>query len=239
MFKQIPEESINIYCDESCHLEKDKSNIMVLGAIWCPTNKSKIINEEIIKIKESFDLSPYYEIKWVNVSPAKIQFYLEIIEYFFDNKDLHFRALIAEKNNLKHNQYNHTHDDWYYIMYFDMLKIIFDPDYFYNIYIDIKDTRGAKKIKKLHEVLCNNIYDFSREIIRKVQIVRSQESAILQLTDLLIGAISYKNRDLQYSSSKLEIIKRIQEKSRYSLTSSTLFRENKVNLFRWRGDEKW
>src|ERR1700722_11096356 len=28
-------EIINVYCDESCHLEHDQSNFMVLGAIWC------------------------------------------------------------------------------------------------------------------------------------------------------------------------------------------------------------
>jgi hypothetical protein len=24
----------NIYCDESCHLENDKQEVMVLGAVW-------------------------------------------------------------------------------------------------------------------------------------------------------------------------------------------------------------
>ena len=36
-----------------------------------------------------------------------------------------------------------------------MLKTLFEPDCEYNIYIDIKDTRGQRKVEKLHEVLCN------------------------------------------------------------------------------------
>ena len=35
-----------------------------------------------------------------------------------------------------------------------MLKTIFSPKYAYNIYIDIKDTIGEKKVEKLHDVLC-------------------------------------------------------------------------------------
>ena len=52
-------------------------------------------------------------------------------------------------------------------MYFDMLKIILDPNARYRIYIDIKDTRGGAKIAKLHEVLCNNIYDFPSSLSEK------------------------------------------------------------------------
>ena len=122
-------------------------------------------------------------------------------------------------------------------MYFDMLKVILSPKARYRIYLDIKDTRSATKITKLHNVLSNNLYDFSRNIIERVQTVRSHEVEILQLTDLLIGAISYINRGLSTSVAKQELIKRIQERSHYSLTRTTLLRENKFNLFRWHASE--
>jgi hypothetical protein len=32
---------INIYCDESCHLENDGINVMGLGGLWC--NKDKLL----------------------------------------------------------------------------------------------------------------------------------------------------------------------------------------------------
>ena len=41
----------NIYCDETCHLEHDSSNVMVLGAVWCSQSKLKEINERIRQIK--------------------------------------------------------------------------------------------------------------------------------------------------------------------------------------------
>src|SRR3990167_10956736 len=157
----------NIYCDESCHMENDHQNVMVLGAVWCPIDKVKEISIRIKEKKVEHGLSPKFEIKWSKVSPAKKKFYLDIVDYFFDDDDLHFRALIVpDKTLLRHDAYpGQDHDTWYYKMYFDMLKVILWPHNCYRIYLDIKDTRGAQKVEKLHEVLCNNMYDFSRQII--------------------------------------------------------------------------
>lgn len=43
----------NFYCDESCHLENDDSNVMVLGAVWRPKVKRHEINELIKQIKKT------------------------------------------------------------------------------------------------------------------------------------------------------------------------------------------
>lgn len=230
----------NIYCDESCHLENDHQKVMVLGASWCPANKVREISRRIREIKQKHGFNPNFEIKWTKVSPSKEDFYQDIIDYFFDDDDLHFRALIVpDKSVLDHRLFDQTHDDWYYKMYFHMLNIILNPNpgFQYRIYIDIKDTRSAKKIKKLHHVLCNNIYDFSKEIIKQVQMVKSHEIQILQITDLLIGALSHENRMLKGSNAKQNLIKRVKERSGYKLTLTTLQKEEKFNLFFWRPKE--
>ncbi len=85
---------------------------------------------------------------------------------------------MPDKTILDQERFTQTHDDFYYKIYFDMLKTILSPQDKYNIYIDIKDTKSQLKVKKLHEVLCNNMYDFSRKIITKVMQVRSHEIEI-------------------------------------------------------------
>ena len=225
----------NIYCDESCHLENDNINIMVLGAVWCAKEKKSEIFKRIREIKTEFGLAPNFEIKWNKISPAKKDFYLRLVDYFFDDDDIHFRALIVpDKSALNHEKFNQTHDDFYYKMYFDLLKTILTPSNCYNIYIDIKDTRSQCKVLKLTNVLRNNHYDFDKKIINRIQQVKSNEVELLPLADLLIGAIGYHCRGLQTNSAKLAIIKRIQERSKYSLTCSTLYREDKLNLFFWK-----
>ena len=222
----------NIYCDESCHLEHDNIKLTVLGAIWCAKEKKQEISKCIREIKSEFGLSLEFEIKWNKVSPAKKDFYLRLIDYFFDEDAIHFRALIVpDKSALNRDRLNQTHDDFYYKMYFDLLKVIFTPSNCYNIYIDIKDTRSQRKVEKLTEVLRTSYYDFDQKIINRIQQIRSHEVELLPLADLLIGALGYHCRGLQSNSAKLAIIKRIQERSGYSLNSSTLFCENKLNLF--------
>nr|MCU0492201.1 DUF3800 domain-containing protein [Chloroflexaceae bacterium] len=88
-------QTYNIYCDESCHLENDHQRIMVLGAIWCPLEKAPEILQRIREIKRDHGLSAHFESKWVKVSPAQQQFYLALLDYFFDDDDLHFRALVV------------------------------------------------------------------------------------------------------------------------------------------------
>jgi hypothetical protein len=212
---------------------------MVLGAVWCPLKKARYIAVRIREIKAKHNMKPGFEIKWTKVSPAKVDFYLDVVDYFFSERNLHFRALIVpDKTKLQHELHGQTHDEWYYKMYFDMLKVILNPNRKYRIYLDIKDTRSATKIAKLHDVLSNNLYDFSRNIIERVQTVRSHEVEILQITDLLVGAVSYLNREFTTSNAKQALVKRIQERSHYDLTRTTLLREGKFNLFRWHASER-
>ena len=228
----------SVFCDESCHLEKDRQPSMVLGAVWCPTDKVREISVRVREIKTRHGLNAGLEIKWGKVSPAQKQFYLDVLDYFFDDDDLHFRGLIVpDKTRLRHDAFGQTHDEWYYRMYFDLLKVILAPDARYRIYIGVKDTRGSQKVAGLHEVSCNNRYDFQRRIIERVQLVRSHEVEILQVADLLTGVVSYANRRLETSPAKCALVARMAQRSAYDLTRSTLLRENKVNLLRWQATE--
>ena len=234
-------QTYNVYCDESCHLENDQQASMVLGAVWCPIDKVKEVSTRLREIKSRHNLKPDFEIKWTKVSPGKQQFYLDIIDYFFDDDDLHFRGLvIPDKSKLDHSRFIQDHDTWYYKMYFTMLNVIIDPQRHYRIYLDIKDTRSAGKVRHLHEVLSNKNYDFNRTIIEHIQNVRSHEVALMQLADLLIGAVSYANRDFAGNTGKAALVERIRERSSYTLTRSTFPRESKMNIFIWqpiRGNE--
>lgn len=220
----------NFYCDESCHLPDDGNRIMVLGGIWCPKSKVRKINEDIRAIKQKYSIGA--EMKWVKVSEAKKAAYLELIEYFFSSDDLHFRVLVVDnKNAINHKMFNQTHDEWYYKMYFHMIKTILSPKDKYNIYLDIKDTRSKTKISKLKEVLSNNMYDFSQQTIANMQVIRSHEVEIMQIVDVLIGAIAYVSRGYHTVTAKNEIIELVKERSGYSLVRNTPPREDKFNVF--------
>lgn len=232
----------NVYCDETCHLENDQINDMVLGAVWCSQSQLRSINQRIKEIKLRNGIPEKMELKWTKISPGKVDVYKDIINYFFDEDNLHFRAIIVpDKMKLDHTKFNQTHDDWYYKMYFDMLKVIFYPRDSYEVYIDIKDTHSYQKSQKLKEVCSNSIYDFSHSIIKKLQPIRSEEVQIMQLVDLLIGALCYENRKFPEgfikSVAKREIVDLIKRRSKYTLKKSTLLREDKFNILVWNAQE--
>jgi len=220
----------NFYCDESCHLENDGQAIMLIGGIWCPANEVSDISKEIRVIKNKHKANG--EIKWTKVSNSRIDFFKELVRFFFTNDSLHFRCLIVDnKEKLDHSAFNKgSHDNFYYKMYYSMLNKVLSPDSRYNIYLDIKDTRSQTKVDKLRKVLCNNFYDFTGQMIAKIQHIRSEESEILQLADFLIGAVSYDNRELITSKAKLEVIKEI-KKFFPNLGYTTSLYEKKFNLF--------
>lgn len=215
-------------------MEHDDLKSMALGALWCPTDRTKEMATRIREIKFRHRIGQHEEVKWTRVSPSKTQLYLDLIDYYFDDDHLCFRGLVVrDKSKLEHAAFGQTHDEWYYKMYFLLLANLLDPQDQYRIYLDIKDTKGGAKVRHLRDVLCNSKYDFKHKIIERIQLVRSHEVDLFQIADLLIGALTYANRGLKSSSAKLAIIDRIRKRSGYSLLRSTLMRERKLNLLCW------
>lgn len=235
IIKEYTMSDFNIYCDESCHLPNDGEQVMVLGATSCPLDKTKEITKRLREIKKKHGLHPNFEIKWGKVSQAKLLFYLDIVDYFFDDDDFIFRCVVIDKTTINHQKYSQTHDEWYYKMMFLLLRNIVKPRAKSFIYLDKKDTQGGEKVKKLHNVLCNSNYDFNQDRIKRVQIVESHHVEQMQVADLLLGALCYLNRGLQSNEAKRVIIERIKERSGYQLNASTLPSEPKFNIFYWRG----
>ena len=195
---------LNLYCDESCHLE-------------------------IKEIKRKHGISSRSEIKWRKVSNSKITFYEDLVNYFFDNEHLNFRVVIIDKNKLNHKKYNQTHDDFYYKQYFYLVrKFLFEDDV--NVFIDIKDTNSILKVNKLKNILEN--WKQSPKHIKNIQQIRSHENSIMQLADLLIGAVAYKNRSFESSLARIRLSNLISNRAKHELTTNTKYNAIKFNIFK-------
>lgn len=226
-----------VYCDESCHLPNDHEKFMVLGAMACDEKNKNRINKAIREIKVRHGFSSYYEIKWTKVSQSKLDFYYDLIDFYLSEEALQFRAVIASKSNLNHNKYNHgSHDDWYYKMYYLLLKPILGGEGEYLIYLDVKDTIGSKKVTTLKKILNKNR---QAAVVEDIRLVDSTAIDLLQLADLFIGAIGYKNRNCHSqpnsSNAKQSLIDYLSKKTDLSLVNSTGLFHSKFNLFRWDG----
>lgn len=224
----------NIYCDESCHLKSNNGKYMLIGAVYCPKTKVKKINEYIKHLKENYNISNKIELKWHKIDWKTEKLYLDIINYFFNQDYLKFRVIVIDKTTLDHEKYNQTENDFYYKTYYEMLKYIITPENSYNIYPDIKDTNSYY----YHQVMLNflriKITDINSKTIKKVQPIRSYEAPILQINDILIGALSYHYRNLNTNKSKLNIVNEIQKLYNEPLDQTSAYSNTKFNIFIWK-----
>ena len=71
----------NVYCDESCHLENDNTNVMAIGAVYCPKDKIKEVSNRIREIKIANGIPKYRELKAIFPITTYLQ-WLKIIPNF-------------------------------------------------------------------------------------------------------------------------------------------------------------
>jgi hypothetical protein len=196
---------------------------MLIAFVCCPYNKLKYHNQNIKELKEKHGFKN--EIKWSSLSKSKYAFYSDLIDHFFGS-DLQFRAIVIDKSMIRNNEYFQSFDDFYFKMYYQLIYHKISMEDNYNVYLDIKDTLSAFKVKKLKEIL--NIQYSS---IRTLQNIRSNESLLMQMTDVLMGAIAYKLNGGNKVIAKNRLIEKMQSYTNLSLTSSTPKSHNKFNLF--------
>jgi hypothetical protein len=223
---------VNIYCDESSHLEKDGHPYLVLGAVSCPLDQVRETSSRLRELKTGFGFSPNFEMKWSKVSHGRIEFYQSVLEEFASNDALRFRAIVAPKAGLKHEAFSQDHDTWYFKMYYQMLVWMLKAGSAYHIYVDIKDTRSAAKMRHLHDVLCSSKYDHDKQRIPRLQAVRSHEVEQVQLVDLLVGAVNYANRELSDNRGKVTLVEQLKKRG-YLLRQSSPLSATKFNVFHW------
>jgi hypothetical protein len=176
------------------------------------------------------------EIKWNKLSISRLDMYMELIDFFF-NHPIYFRCILVKyKEKLDHSAFNKgDHDSFYYKLVYFLLNTATNPSngVEYRVYMDIKDTRGRERLVQINKIFANKYHGKSPFI--HFQHIRSDENEFLQLTDLLIGAITYKSRKEHEkddsSKVKNEIIKCLEEKSGYLLDEGTEPWEEKFNIF--------
>lgn len=220
-----------IFCDESNHLEHDSSNLMVLGAIRCAEEEVVKANKTIKYLRHKHNY--HKEIKWTKLSENQREFYDDLLDYFFSSLFLSFKGtVVTDKSRLSHDRFDSNHDEFYYKMYYYTLRDFLNEGDQYKIYMDYKDTKGGRRVAKLKEVFLN---ESRRAVDPDFNIIQSHESQLLQVCDLLIGALGYKNReDIEHTSRiKRYIVETIEKNIGHPLNTGTPQWEKKFNIFRY------
>lgn len=224
-----------IYADESSHL--GESPFMVIGAVWCNKNEVRNFTDKIKMLKTKYGIPEKVEIKWAKISGSKEEYYTELVNTFFGEEGVNFRAIVIPTEGLNHELYNQTEDEFYYKAQYMMLKNIVsklssNDEKTFRIFLDYKDSWSDTRSKKLADylqntkILSNNTFN--------CQPVRSEQSVLIQMADLLTGAVaSANNNPNKKVLAKQNVIKAIEEKAGQKLTDKTPYGVDKFNIFRW------
>lgn len=228
----INNEEINIYCDESCHLENEQCTTMVVACLRCPKDKVQEITNEIKAIKQKHKIWKYAEIKWTKVSQSKNDFYLDLINYFFNNPFLKFRAIVIDKSTLNHPARQQNHNTWYFKMIYYLVDKILQVNKVYNVYVDKKENsyQARQELKLTEQFLqrhCNAI---------KLQNITSYQSEIMQLNDFIQGIVCFYNRKLHLDPKSCQTKKKlVQFVQNHNIDLGKTNYDAKFNLLFWEG----
>ncbi len=223
----------NFYCDESCHMEKDESNLMFLGTVSCPRSEYVRFKQKVKQIYSDYNMPWNFEIKSTKVSPGRYDFYEAVVKAFLEDPVLRFRCIIADKTQLDHKSYNQTHEIWYYKMYYLLIEKS-ELSEQNQIFLDYKDRHSYHNCKMIEEYLNNHFRRCDKKIC--IQTMDSKESKLMQINDLLMGLVAYKNKNLTQNTAKLELIHMIENHFHIDLGRTNY--DDRFNIFHWHGGNK-
>ncbi len=203
---------IEVYCDESrpelLSLREGtniKDRYMVIGGLWVPYPIRERFKDEIKRIRHYHEV--YGEIKWKNVSPSKIDFYHDLVRLFFRFEGIRFRCIVVDSLEVDLKTFHESDSELgFYKFYYQLLKHWVDNRERYWIYLDYKKNKVSDRLKVLKRVLNNS----ASGTIEDVQAIDSKQSLIIQMSDVLIGAIGYKYNGYSSSDAKLSLINLIE-----------------------------
>ena len=203
---QLSTQVLHWYGDESRHLPYDRAPIMLLGGLACPADKVATAHAELAALWAAHGLPAHFEAKWTKVSPAKLDFYLALVDWFFTSEalseHLSLRVLVVpDKQAVFAKLPATTQDMAYYRLYYYLLHGVMAPQTQLRVFIDIKDTRGRSKTAQLLQSLQDDAGEAA--MMGDVQEVHSHEVRLLQVADLLIGAIGYARIQAQGEGAAL------------------------------------
>ncbi len=225
---------INLYCDESRHLPRDRESVMLMGALSCPSDAVQQLHSEMREMCKAHSLPAHFEIKWAKVSPGKLPFYEAALDWFLSKDALTFSCLVLpDKQATFQRLPDASQDHLYYSLYYQLLRQELEPENRYRAFLDMKDTRGRQKLKELTRLLKTDAGELSQ--LEHMQHVRSHEIGLMHITDFLLGMVGFarSRTDGEGSQAKQALVRRMEAELGYPLASDSPPGSTKMRIATW------
>ena len=210
--------TFSVFCDESWRMTGGGSWFVALGATVCDTACVRSYVESARRLKVRYGFRAGFVTGWTKISPAKAVFYRETIDMFLHRDNLRFVGLIGESGKNPEEDGRVPRHGSREELDRRLLGAVLQGPHRYRVYTGVTDTRGGARLRRLRETVDalppgdDRPPGDCRPCVERIQQIRAGESELLQLTDLLTGALAYANRGLGGNAGKAAIVARLRER---------------------------
>ena len=222
-----------VYCDESrpdlLGSSNPQARFMVIGSLWLKAEDRETFKHELHDLRDKHKIGG--EFKWQRVSPSRVEFYKELVAWFNNLGDrLRFRCIAVDQQQINLKLFHEDDQELgFYKFYYQLLHHWVLDCNEYDFFVDFKSNRRRDRLEVLRR--CLDYSNLSSKVC-KVQAVRSEESVLIQLVDVLTGMAAYRlNEKTKETSAKFSVLDHF-EKLRESSVSPTYKSEQKFNVFK-------
>jgi hypothetical protein len=227
-----------IYCDESRQDYfwsgvRGGERYVLIGGLWIEACERQDHKERIKHLRDMHGVQG--EFKWNRVAPSRQEFYLALVRLFF-RESMRFRCIVLPAHQLDCVRFHDSDSElMFYKFYYQLLHHWILDFNSYRIFVDLKSNRVGSRIRTLERVLRNT--NLTAEI-RSVQALPSSQLDLLQLADVLIGAVGASFHRETTSNAKRAVMDEIEAHLGHPI-GATALREPKFNVFRFRPGGGW
>lgn len=195
-----------------------------------PRDKKPELTRQLRQLMKSCKLNS--ELKWSKVSNKRLGAYKKIVDFFFEHKEMHFRAIVVEQARVELEKYHGKDAELaFYKFYYEMLEKWLQPGNEYLILLDYKNNRGADRYTTLKTYL--ERYLRGKAWIHDLTTTYSKQTPLSQMCDVLTGAIAAAYNGIRPNTPKENLANYIASlASLPSLRTSTPLAADKFNIFK-------
>lgn len=221
------------YCDESrpdlLSSSHPRARYMVIGSLWLKTEDRETFKRDLHAMRDRHKIGG--EFKWQKVSPSRLAFYKELVAWFLDCGDrLRFRCIAVDHQRVDLKLYHEDDQELgFYKFYYQLLHHWVLDFNDYDFFVDFKSNRRRDRLEVLRR--CLDASNLSSRVC-KVQAVRSEESVLIQLVDVLTGMAAYRlNGQVSETGAKFAVLDHF-ERLHGRRIDATYRSEQKFNVFK-------
>jgi hypothetical protein len=236
----------NIYCDES---RQTKDRFMVLGGLIIEQSDVPKFDSTMKKFR--VEQKMHAELKWTKVSRGKLREYEGFIDYFFalnSSDKVHFHSIILDNHAINHAKFSQGQKEiGFYKFYYQLLLNCFGKAYCrlgtddrFVVHLDQRETKYS--LQEFKKILNNGMakkFDNHTEPFRSVEPRNSKDVDLIQIADLLIGAIGFQKNGYSLvessNAAKVSLANYIAKKAGLTtLVNNTPYRQARFKIWNFK-----